>query len=93
MKPYKTKVHVTDLALTVSEDDFAEFGLVDLPCGQEIMVIDRVCKNTGLRENDGSLAFADKGFWTRAKVVGGKHDGIEGMFLDCGFTGCFDDPS
>lgn len=56
----------------------------DVEDGQQVKVIDEWCRKTGLRKDDGSTAFLDRGTLVEIEMLGGQHDGMRVRFHDPG---------
>ena len=54
--------------------------------GQQVKVLDEWCRKTGLREDDGSMAFMDGGALCEIEMIGGLYDGMRVQFHDSGNT-------
>jgi hypothetical protein len=52
--------------------------------GQQVKVLDEWCRKTGLRKDDGSMAFMDRGSLVKIEMLGGAHDGMRVQFHDMG---------
>jgi hypothetical protein len=55
--------------------------------GQKVKVLDEWCRKTGLREDDGSAAFGDRGTIVVIEMIGGALDGMRVQFHSHGDLG------
>lgn len=77
-------LHVESATLNSSQE--WDGRSVEIFYGQRIKVLDSICPKTGLREDNGSIAFGDWGMDEKVRLIGGEHDGFYGWLRNDGIT-------
>jgi hypothetical protein len=67
-KPLNQKVYTTEKYKAFVTET------IDLPCGQDAMLLSRKCRKTGEYNQSENPLFGDTGFWLELRLIGGKYD-------------------